>query len=153
MNCENVQNVINENILPEIYETYINNHTLDNLPSFQDFLEDYNLSKNGVSHNTTWRWLLELGFEYKERKKSYFSDKHESDENIKYCKIFIEKYFNLELNTYRWVHIREDTAKKMEENEGLLKIYHEFVNEQNINMREIMLIFTKISMIFHLPYP
>ncbi len=28
------------------------------------------------------RWLIELGFKYKERKKSYFSDKHEFEEII-----------------------------------------------------------------------
>ena len=68
LNCENVRNAINEHLLPEIYKTYLENETHDNLPSFSNFLEDFNLSTNGISHSTTWRWLLELGFEYKERK-------------------------------------------------------------------------------------
>ena len=129
-----MRNVINKHLLPEIYETYLENETHDNLPSFNNFLEDFNLSTNRISHNTTWRWLLELSFEYKET-KCYFSDKHELEENIRYRKIFIEKYFKLELNTHRWVHIREDMARKMEKNDGLLEIYHEFSNGQTKNER------------------
>ena len=100
INCENVRNVINEHLLPEMYKTYLENETHDNLPSFNNFLEDFNLSTNGISYSTTWRWLLELSFEYKET-KCYFSDKHEVEENIRYRKIFIEKYFKIELNTHR----------------------------------------------------
>ena len=76
INYENMINVINEHLLPEIYKTYLENETHDNLLSFNNFLEDFNLSTNGISYSTTWRWLLEIGFEYKERKKCYFSDKH-----------------------------------------------------------------------------
>ena len=72
INCENVRNYINDNLLPDIYKTYLKESTHDNLLSFEDFLEEYGLSRKGISHTTTWRWLIELGFEYKERKKVFF---------------------------------------------------------------------------------
>ncbi len=45
MNCENVRNYINENLLPEIFMTYRKDSIQNNLPSFEDFLEEYGLSK------------------------------------------------------------------------------------------------------------
>ena len=57
--------------------------------------------------------MIQLGFEYKERKKSYFSDKHVSEENVHFCKKIIEEYFKIELYTYRWVHLEEKVAKEI----------------------------------------
>ena len=114
MNCVKVRNVINEVLIPEIYQTYQNNDEHNNLPSYEEFLEEFSLSKNGVSSSTTLRWLHALGFEYKERKKSHFTDKHESEENVSYREEFVKKYFEAEFNTYRWVHLKEDVAKSEE---------------------------------------
>ena len=72
MNCKNVRNYINENLLPNVYKTYLKETIHDNLPSFEDLLEEYGLSRKGISHMTTWRWLIELHFEYKEREKVIF---------------------------------------------------------------------------------
>ena len=135
---KNVKNFIDESLIPEMYKTYLkesqqaNNH----LDSVGDFLEEFGISKKGVSHTTTTRWLHELGYEYKERKKSYFTDRHESEKNVRFREEFVTKYFEAELNTYRWVHLKEDVAKKMEAENGLMGIYHGFLNEQNEKMRE-----------------
>ena len=76
----------------------INNHL-----SVGDFLEEFGISRKGVSQTTTW--------------------------SVSFREEFVKKYFEAELNTYRWVHLREDVAKKMEEEKGLMGIFHEFLNE------------------------
>ena len=83
-------------------------------------MEDFGISEKGVSHTTTWRWLHELGYDFKERKKSYFTVRHKSKENVSYREEFITKYFKAELNTHRWVHLKEEVAQKMEQDEGLI---------------------------------
>ena len=52
INCENVCNVIHEILIPEIYQTYQNNDEHNNLPCYKEFLEEFSLSKNGVSNGT-----------------------------------------------------------------------------------------------------
>ncbi len=85
-------------LIPEIYQTYLNNDKHNNLHSYKEFLEEYSLSKHGVSNSSTLQWLHTLGFKYNTKEeKSYFSDKHERDENIIYCIMFFDKFFELEL--------------------------------------------------------
>jgi hypothetical protein len=64
---------------------------------------------------TAWRWLRLLGFEYKIRRKCYYTDGHEKEENVRYRLDFIAKYFNFELRTYRWVQLKEEDAIALEE--------------------------------------
>ena len=70
MSCESVRNFINVSLLPEMYRTYLqdNKKSINHL-SIEQFLEDFGISEKGVSHTTTWRWLHELGYEFKEWKK------------------------------------------------------------------------------------
>jgi len=71
-------------------------------------------------------------------KKNYFSDRHEDPNNKEDRKKFIKKYFEMEKRTYRWVQIREDTAKMFEEDkdEPLLRnIFYEY-KKNNVTMRE-----------------
>ena len=115
MSCKRVRKFMNDNLLPAMYKTYLQAYEQpNNHPSIEEFLEDFGISKNGVSHTTTWRWLHELGYEFKERKKSYFTDRHENKENVSYREEFIAKYFEAELNTHRWVHLKEDVARRMD---------------------------------------
>ena len=118
--CESVRNFINENQIPQMYKTYLKeNKESNNHLSVGDFLEKFGISRKGVNQTITWRWLQEeLGFEFKERKKSYFTDCRESKENVSYREDFVKKYFEAELNTYRWVHLREDVAKKWRKRKG-----------------------------------
>ena len=111
MSCENARKHINQNLIPEMYKTYLQ-ETPNNHLSIEEFLEYFGLCKKGISHTTTWKWLNEFGFVCKERQKSYFSDKHENEENVSYRKKFVHEYFETELNMYRWVHLKEDIAKK-----------------------------------------
>ena len=82
--------------------------------------------------------MKSIGFSYCERKKNYFTDKHEDQNNREYRIKFIEKYFTLEKNTYRWIHLKEEDAKKMEQDKDnplLENSYIEFIHGSE-KMRE-----------------
>ena len=69
MNCEYVRNIINEVLIPEIYQIYQNNDKHNNLHSYREYLEEFSLSKNGVSNSTTLQWLYALVLEFQERER------------------------------------------------------------------------------------
>ena len=74
-----------------------------------------------------------MGFSYDERKKSYFSDRHEDEGNKTCRKKFIKEYFELEKRTYRWIQIGEKLAKNFEEEEDsplLKKSFYEYKKKQ-----------------------
>ena len=54
------------------------------------------------------------------KKKTYYSDKHESGENIRDRGIFIQKYHKYEQDACLWVQISNERATYLEQNEGLL---------------------------------
>ena len=136
LNCETVTLHLRENIVPKIYEKMKKDCQVDNQPTYQDFLAAFNLKS--ISSVTTWRWMKSIGFSYCEREKNYFTDKREDQNNREYRIKFIEKYFTLEKNTYRWIHLKEKDAKKMEQdtdNPLLENSYIEFIHD-NEKMRE-----------------
>ena len=110
LSCEAVTLHLRENIIPKIYENMIKDCHVDNQPTYLEFLAAFNLKS--ISSVTTWRWMKSIGFSHCERKKSYFTDKHEDQNDREYRIKFIEKYFTLEKNTYRWIHLKEEDAKK-----------------------------------------
>ena len=66
------------------------------------------------------------------------SDKHKDESNVLFCQKCIKKYFQYEKNTYRWVHLSESDAVKLEKNgKGKLfeNTYTEFTHN-NKKMRE-----------------
>ena len=89
------------------------------MPFFIEFLFEYGLKS--VCNITIWKWMKFLGYKYNERKKCYFSDKHEH-----------KKYFTLKKRAYQWIHITEDEAKRLEQDKDqplLENVYREFVKD------------------------
>ena len=70
-----------------------------------------------------------MGFSYDEHQKSYFTDRHEDEGNRDYQKIHIEKYTNLEQQTYQCFQISKGPAKNLryKMREYHINIYHRFV--------------------------
>ncbi len=68
-----------------------------------------------ISISTVSHWLQVLGFKYEVRKKGYYVDGHEKPSTIEYRKSFCERYLGYEARMHRWVQIKEEVAKKMEE--------------------------------------
>ena len=137
LNSNKVWNHIKNHVFPNLHEIYLNDcRNYDNQPTLSQFLHSFGLKNFCVT--TAWKWMCYLGFTFDERTKSYFSDKHEHEENVQARKSFIEKYFEYEKQSHRWVHLTEQQAVAMEnrEEENLLQhIYYEF-EEDNIKYRE-----------------
>ena len=80
--------------------------------TIDDFKEIMKIQEFGVT--TTWRYLRHLGFKFSEHKKTYYNDKHESEENVSYRKKIIRKYFDYELLSYLWVQLTDEEAIELE---------------------------------------
>ena len=137
LTCEIAANYIKTKIVPRIYETYLEDcQSYDNQPTSKEFLLSFGIKSIAIT--TARRWLSYVGFNFDERKKTYFTDKHESEENIKYREQFIEKYFLYELNAYRWIQLDEEQAMELEKDEKhrlLCHIYYEY-EDDNVKKRE-----------------
>ena len=124
-------------IIPNIYQTYLEDLDEDNYhPSLIEFLGLFGL-KN-ITIPTTWRWMNYIGFKFDERRKTYFSDRHEDESNVKYREKFTQEYFTYEKQSYRWIQLEEATAIQMEQDEvaPLVKnCYFEYV-VNNKKMRD-----------------
>ena len=71
--------------------------------TIKDLLNENGLTK--ISLSTIYRWMDTLGFKYNERKKCYYVDNHESEENVTYRNGFLTRYFTYELRSHRWIQI------------------------------------------------
>ena len=49
--------------------------------------------------------MKHIGFKFVSRKKGYYVDSHESEENVKYRNAFIERYFEYEYRCHRWYSV------------------------------------------------
>jgi hypothetical protein len=68
-----------------------------------------------ISISTVSRWINVLGFKYELRKKGYYVDGHEKPATIEYRKAFCERYLAHEARMHRWVQVKEEVAKALEE--------------------------------------
>ena len=67
---QSVRNFINESLLPAMHKTDLQVYEKSkNHLSIEEFLEDFGISKKGVSHRGTWRWLHEFGYKLRNRRK------------------------------------------------------------------------------------
>jgi hypothetical protein len=77
--------------------------------------EKKNIKKFCISISTVSRWLNVLGLKYELRRKGYYVDGHEKPVTIEYRKVFCEHYLPYEARMHRWVQVKEEVAKKLEE--------------------------------------
>ena len=68
LSCENVQNEIKHNIIPQVYRTYLEDCDSDDNPLSQDDLL-YLFGLKKICLKTVWKWMKYMGFSYDERKK------------------------------------------------------------------------------------
>ena len=114
LSCESLAVFVRENLAKELYEKIKDDCTL----TLDEFTDSLNLTKFSVSSAS--RYLKHLGFRYSTRRKSYYNDKHESDENKAYRIKYINKYQEYEKDAYRWVQVPEEEAIMLENEQGLL---------------------------------
>ena len=57
--------------------------------------------------------MQKLGLKYHPRRRCYYIDSNESEENMRYFKHFIAQYFTYELCAYRWYSITKVERDKL----------------------------------------
>ena len=74
------------------------------------------LGESGLKCLTTatlHKWLVNLGFKYETRKKTYYVDSHEKPENVNYRSNFITRYFGYEMLAHRWIPVSKEESDEM----------------------------------------
>ena len=112
LSIESLQHHLYTNALPALAESIKKEQQLETF-ELSHLLEQYGL-KN-LSLPTVQRWMKKLGFKYEMRKKTYYVDSHDSNENIEYRTKFVERYFAYELLAHRWYCIPAAKRDKMVE--------------------------------------
>jgi hypothetical protein len=67
-----------------------------------------------LCHNTTYRWMLQLGFRHETRRKGYYVDGHEKKATVEYRWDFCERYLLLERQMFRWIQIPVEEAERLQ---------------------------------------
>ena len=110
MNSNNLRNIIANEIFPAEFEQY-KKETNTEFKDLEELLLFCGLTT--VCRATVNNWMRKLGMDHKEQQKNYYTDKHESEENITYRLEFIEWYLEKELDAYRWVQMSVDDAQEI----------------------------------------
>ena len=131
LSAESACDYIKSTCFPTLLQTR-KSETHNSNMSIDDILKENGLKSLCV--RTVNNWLRSLGFQYSERKKCYYNDKHESKENIIYRKKFIQRYLEREIYSYRWIQLPIHVYNKMiDEGEILNGIGYKFNNENDNN--------------------
>ena len=69
-----------------------------------------------ISPSTVYRWMVAIGFVYRERCKGYYVDGHEKPATIQYRWEFCKRYLRYEQRMHRWIQFTADEAAVMEDN-------------------------------------
>jgi hypothetical protein len=116
---EFVHRYVMDNGLPAIMKERRKELDGDTTFTTKDLLNENGLTK--ISLSTIYRWMDTLGYKYNERKKCYYVDNHESDENVAYRNEFLSRYFTYELRSHRWIQIPLGESVEME-NKGEVSV-------------------------------
>ena len=112
--CESLENFVRNELGSKLYDVVKTGQPL----TFDEFANSINLSTFGVS--TAQRYINLFCYKWSQRKKSYYNDKHENEENVRDRIEFIRKHREYEQDTHVWVQISDERATYLEENESLL---------------------------------
>ena len=129
LSCSTASSYIHQELIPFIYELHKKESSQHDTTheTMQDFTQSLHLGN--IHQTTVSRWLKHLGFQYKQRKKHYFNDKHESPSNVNARNKFITTYFEYERCAHHWVHVPESSAVELEQIYNLPRAYHEFTKK------------------------
>ena len=70
-----------------------------------------------LSTTTAGTWLKFLGFKFKAHERCFYTDRHESQEQLIARSNFLKKYFPREILKYKWAILTDDQAKQLEDDE------------------------------------
>ena len=64
-----------------------------NIAAASNFIKLF-VKNGGISISTVARWMKELGFEYREAKKTFYTDNHEHPNTVAYRECFVNRYIS-----------------------------------------------------------
>jgi hypothetical protein len=73
-----------------------------------NFPEGHEARKLKISTSTMHRWMLQIGAQFVEHQKSYYTDNHDSPVNVAYRLKYIEEQFELSLRQPLWTYVAAD---------------------------------------------
>ena len=86
---------------------------------------------------TVVKWMNALGYRYDVRRKHYFNDRHEEPTNVTYREAYLERYWEYESRSHRWIQISKTESAQLIEKEIVLPGQgYEYVDEANKDMVE-----------------
>ena len=113
LTIENLHGHLHSEIIPKLVMKLKEERQDENFDQDKLFHE-YNLKT--LAPSTVYMWMEKLGYKYQHHRKCYYVNSHESPENVAYRSLFIDRYFQYELRSYRWISISR------EEREVLIKM-------------------------------
>ena len=129
LSVESLHEYITTKCLPTLLETR-RVETKNNSMTMEDLLRENRLRT--VHPKTVNNWLRQLGYKYCPRKKNYYNDKHESEENVTYRYKFIQRYFEYEIMCHRWIQLPISKYEKMcEDGEVFGGQGYRYTNDKN----------------------
>ncbi len=75
----------------------------------------YSFRLTCISISTVIQWMNLLGFKYELRWKGDFVEGHEKPATIEYRKAICERYLACEARMHRWVQLKAEVARRLEE--------------------------------------
>ena len=109
LTIENLHGYLHETIIPDLITTMKKERNDESFDQEKLFSE-YNLKT--LAPSTVYTWMEKLGFKYQHHRKCYYVDSHESPENVKYRSLFVDRYFQYELRSHRWISIKKEERDK-----------------------------------------
>ena len=111
LTVECVHQFLLRDAIPKLAKTMQEEHPHRQAPTIESILKSYGLKT--LSIKTVQSWMKRLGFKYEPRKKSYYLDLYETEENVTYRAKFIKKYFDYEFLAHRWYSVLESVRDEM----------------------------------------
>ena len=105
------------------------------VPDNKEFLLSMGYRNLGVA--TVVKWMNALGYRYDVRRKHYFNDRHEEPTNVTYREAYLERYWEYESRSHRWIKISKTESAQLIEKEIVLPGQgYKYVDEANKDMVE-----------------
>ena len=114
LSVEELTKEIKNNILPSCESILLQEAGLDDDDDEAIHQIQNELNTKSFSVTTAWRWMKKLGYQYKSQTKCYYTDGHEREDVVKERNKFIKFYFNIELETMRWIQVSNEVGEKIE---------------------------------------
>ena len=116
LTAEKLANYVRTELVVEIHQQHVSESNAQNPPltamTIEEFKRSVKIREFCVA--TAWKYMKFLLFKWDERRKTYYSDKHESEENVRAREEFTKKYMEYEKKSHVWIQLTKEQKEKLE---------------------------------------